>query len=207
MCSSDLESTLYAASSALTIATAEIDKALVFRLSTAADAGLYGLAARVAQAAALPATALTNALIPAMFRAHGARAALRVARGALALGAATSAAGGVVLALGHSWVVPVFGAAFAESADLFLYLAPLPLLLTLRQFTFSAMTAMRRQPTRVVAECVLLAIGVAGLLVFVPKYGRDGAPIALLAAEGAGALVGATWFALRLAGERGVPGT
>jgi O-antigen/teichoic acid export membrane protein len=168
-------------------ANAELDKAVLLRLASAGDAGIFAASSRAVAVAMVPVSAFFGAIYRRFFHSgqgglSASRAlALRVAPAALLYGLFAWAC----IGLGAPWVAALFGRGFADSASVLRWLAPLVLLQTLTYPFLDALTGARMQPVRAVAQIGALAVGLALNLALDARMGWKGAAIASLASQGA----------------------
>jgi O-antigen/teichoic acid export membrane protein len=142
------------------------DKLAVGWLGSPGTVGAFGIASRFAQLGMLPAIAVTRITYPTFFAkgAQGLPVALGFAMRILPaiIGIGLLATGGVASLV---WVVPtLFGSEFAEAKPFILLLACLPLLAGLQNVAGDTLSGSDRQPERLRAGVIGLALLVAAVL-------------------------------------------
>jgi O-antigen/teichoic acid export membrane protein len=190
-------------------ANAELDKALLARLSSLESAGVYAASTRALAVAIAPAMAFFGAVYRRFFRAGAEglegsrRLAFQVAPAVLAYGLVAA----LGIALGAPTLAHFFGKGFADAAATLRWIAPLVAIEVLCYPFLDALTGAGLQPIRTTAQVGALALGVAMNLLLDPALGWRGAAIASLTSQGAllaFAVLAAPWAAR--ARRRGAPG-
>lgn len=178
-----------------------LDKTLVLLLAGSHTAGIYGSAYRLVAVLAMPATSLGMAALPRLFRIHttgGADAPARKSSLVSVLFAATAAYGVIAAVLAYllSGVLPIlFGPAFAQAAQAARWLAISPLLYGLYTLGCSVLVTSHRRTLRILAQAAGIAILAITGLIWIPRFGLEGAVGMLLFSQGATALL--LWVLVR----------
>lgn len=177
-----------------------LDKTLVLLLAGSHVAGIYGSAYRLVAVLAMPATSLGMAALPRLFRAHatGTDAPARKSGLVGALFAATAAYGVIAAVLAYllSGVVPIlFGPAYAQAAQAARWLAISPLLYGLYALGCNVLVTSYRRTLRILAQAAGIAILAITALIWIPRFGLNGAVGMLLFSQGATALL--LWLLVR----------
>lgn len=171
-----------------------LDKTLVLLLAGSHVAGIYGSAYRLVAVLAMPATSLGMAALPRLFRIHatGTDALARKSSLVGVLLAATAAYGMVAALLAYvlSGMLPIlFGPAFAQAAQAARWLAISPLLYGLYALGCNVLVTSHRRTLRILAQAAGIAILAITALIWIPRFGLEGAVGMLLFSQGATALL------------------
>lgn len=191
------EGTPYAVSHMATTAGSEIDKTMMLRFAGDMLTGHYSAAARVAQAALLPVSALVVAAGPRLFRNSAGSGPLFLAAGGYALFAA------VGLWLVAPLLPLVLGGDFAASVPLLRLMCLLVLTGALRQMVLMLLTASDRQGARNWIEITAIAAGLSLMPVAIPRWGAAGVVGCLMLTDAVLILLGARMLRNRPARARG----
>ena len=175
----------YSLSMVITSAHAEIDKALLLRISDTAATGIYSVASRLISAASIPLITYVLALTPRLFRAGnsgvngGMQAAWKLFPPILLYGIPVGA-----VAYAFAGVLPiVFGEGFAASVPLVRMLAALPLLVGISTFLLCILTCSGAQRVRVSLEFVALVFNIGLNAFLIPVLGAVGTVWAVLISQ------------------------
>jgi O-antigen/teichoic acid export membrane protein len=169
----------------------DADKLLLARLGSLSAAGIYGAAYRVLSASFLPVQALLTVTYPHFFRqgSKGVRETARYAARWLPLALGYSLAAGVALFAAAPIIARILGPGYAQSTTVLRQLAVLPLLKALQYFLADALTGADFQALRVGLQCVAATFNVALNLLWIPRFGWQGAVWATLVCDGGLALL------------------
>jgi O-antigen/teichoic acid export membrane protein len=169
----------------------DADKLLLARLSSLSAAGIYGAAYRVLSASFLPVQALLTVTYPQFFQqgSKGVRETARYAARWLPLALGYSLAAGVALFAAAPMIGRILGPDYAQSTNVLRQLAVLPLIKAFQYFLADALTGADFQALRVGLQCVAAALNVALNLLWIPRFGWQGAVWATLLCDGGLALL------------------
>jgi O-antigen/teichoic acid export membrane protein len=190
-------------------ANAELDKALLARLSSLESAGVYAASTRALAVAITPAMAFFGAVYRRFFRAgaEGLPASRRLAFevAPAALGYGLLAAAGIAIAA--PLLARFFGKGFSDAASTLRWIAPLVAIEVLTYPFLDALTGAGLQPIRTLAQVGALGLGVVMNLLLDARFGWRGAATASLVSQGAllAFAVFAAPAAARVAGRRAGP--
>jgi O-antigen/teichoic acid export membrane protein len=166
-------------------ANAELDKAVLLRLASAEDAGLYAASHRVVAVALVPSMALFGAMYRRYFKAgqsglaDSRAVAWRLVPAIVAYGLFAWAA----IAIGAPVAAMLFGAEFGETTSVVRWLAPMVLLYTMTIPFLDALTGARLQPLRAYGLVAALGVGLLLNVLLDGRLGWKGAAIATLASQ------------------------
>lgn len=183
---------LYSINGMTNQAITELDKPLTLHLASAADAGLYGVAARIVGTAAGPITAVIQTQAPRLFGYGPGLSAshLQFLRFYGAMSLIYGAVTGTLLWILSPYLHLVLGASFAESSTPLKWMCMWLPLFALRQIAGATLTSSDHVTLRIVAD----VIGALAFLVLaqhlIPARGPEGTALCLLAAEGIWIVVG-----------------
>jgi O-antigen/teichoic acid export membrane protein len=169
----------------------DADKLLLARMASLSTAGIYGAAYRVLSASFLPVQALLTVTYPHFFQqgSKGVRQTARFAARWLPLALGYSLVAGVALFAAAPMIARILGPDYAQSAIVLRQLAVLPLLKAFQYFLADALSGADFQALRVGLQCVAAALNVALNLLWIPRFGWQGAIWATLVCDGALALL------------------
>jgi O-antigen/teichoic acid export membrane protein len=183
-----------------------IDRMIIGTFGNASVLGMYGAATRLVQVSLLPVQALLRMTYPAYFaRGRDGIAATwayacRLFHFVLLLSLGIAAA----LALASEFVIPILGSSFAGAGGIILWLAPLPILVSIQYIFSDALTGADYQGVRtsllaggLVLNAILIAFGVGW-------FGTPGIVAAVLLSNVSlliGIIATATWLVRRAARE------
>jgi O-antigen/teichoic acid export membrane protein len=178
----------------------DIDKTMLARLSSLADAGTYTAAYRLVDMGHTPIRAAMAAAFPSMF-AHGEaglRSALAITRRLCWPVLVYACLAGMTLLLVAPLLPIVLGHDFSGSVGALQGLAALPLLRAAHQLPADALTGSGFQGRRTLIQIIVALANVGANLVLIPQHGVAGAVAASLASETALAigLWSAVYFSL-----------
>jgi O-antigen/teichoic acid export membrane protein len=169
----------------------DVDKLLLARMASLSVAGVYGAAYRVLSASFLPVQALLTVTYPRFFQqgSKGVRETGRYAARWLPLALGYSMAAGVALFAAAPVLTMILGPDYAQSATIVRQLAVLPLLKAFQYFLADALTGADFQALRVGLQCIAALLNVALNLLWIPRFGWQGAVWATLICDGGLALL------------------
>jgi O-antigen/teichoic acid export membrane protein len=187
----------YAAMQLVAANPSELDKIIAVRSVGAHDAGIYATASRVMASAITPVIGMLLATQPRMFRhtQHPTHAGRRLILTVAWLSLGWGALSGLLLALSSPLLPLLFGAPYAATAQLMVWLAPVAPLLSLRLAAGSMLMAFGKPLERIAFEMIGMLILVASMLLLAPHYRTQGLAIALIIAEASMASIG--WLLVR----------
>jgi O-antigen/teichoic acid export membrane protein len=164
----------------------DADKLLLARLTSLSAAGLYGAAYRVISASFLPVQALLTVTYPQFFYhgSQGVRQTLRYAARWLPLALGYSLAAGLALFTLAPTIARILGPDYAQSATVLRQLAVLPLIKTIQYFLADALTGADFQSLRVGLQFGVAVLNVLLNLLWIPRFGWEGAVWATLICDG-----------------------
>jgi O-antigen/teichoic acid export membrane protein len=164
----------------------DIDKAMLTRLATLADAGVYAAAYRLIDVAFVPVRSLLGASYTRFFRhgAGGIGGALQFAKRLIPLAGGYGIVAGLGLYLGAPVVQIVFGSDYAGTVDALRWLALIPLLKSMHYFAADTLTGAGFQSLRSAMQISVAVLNVSLNLWLIPLYSWQGAAIASLASDG-----------------------
>lgn len=187
----------YAAMHLIAANPSELDKVLALRMLGTHSAGIYAASTRVMGALVLPVIAILVTAQPQLFRQS--HTPSRQGRQLIVTIAALALAWGLLcwlLLVSLSESLPLlFGARFAEMADLMPWLAAVAAPLSLRLASGTVLVALGRPLERVCFELGGITALVAATLLLAPNFGVRGLAAALLASESCMAATG--WWLVR----------
>jgi len=155
----------------------DIDKTLLLRLASAAEAGAYAAAYRVLDGAFIPVRSLLYASYARFFQegTGGVRQAARFARVLLGWAAVYGIAVGLAL-VGLREVLPtLLGAGYQSTAPILAWLSPLPLFRAFHYMAADALTGSGFQGIRTAAQVAVAALNLLLNLWLIPTNGWRGA--------------------------------
>lgn len=169
----------------------EFDKTLLLRLDSAATAGNYSVATRIAAAATTPLTSYILAAVPRLFREGQlginptAKLGKKLLPPILLYGLITAA--GIYIA--RPLLPWIFGDQYSEATHLIAWLAPLPLLIGLSQLALNILSASGLQHLRALFEGTSFFINILLNIIFIPWLGAPGSAIAIIISQSTLALL------------------
>ncbi len=182
----------------------DVDKAMLFRLTTPDATGVYTAAYRVVDMAFIPMRAVLAAAYPRFFAsgAGGLAGALALTRHLAVPSAAYAVAASLALLLGAPLLPVLLGESYAGSVGVLRALAVLPLLKVAHHLAADTLTGAGHQGARSAWQVAVAVVNVAANLVLIPAYGVSGAVASSIACDGL--LAVALWavVARRVRGRR-----
>jgi O-antigen/teichoic acid export membrane protein len=166
-------------------AYADMDKAMLARLSTLEATGIYGVAYRFINLAYLPLNAFLSSVYPRLVKVgqNGLKEALALSRRMFPV----TALYGLVASLGLFLAAPIlpylFGSEYKETVNALRWLAFVPFIQALYWIFADVLTASGYQRFRSYAQLVTLGLNVLLNLFLIPIYSWKGAAIATLVSE------------------------
>lgn len=146
-----------------------IDRMIIGTFGNVSVLGMYGAATRLVQVSLLPVQALLRMTYPTYFARgrDGIVATWAYARRLFPFVLLLSVGIAAALALASEFVIPVFGSSFAGAGGIILWLAPLPILVSIQYIFSDALTGADYQAIRtsllaggLVLNAILIALGV-----------------------------------------------
>jgi O-antigen/teichoic acid export membrane protein len=177
----------FSSSNFITISHAEIDKALMLKLSNPTDTGVYSAATRVVSSASLPLLAFVLSTTPRLFRMghNGFRSSSKASLNFILPVLVYGLIAGFGLFFFASLLPVILGNEFKESVTIIRYLSPFPTLYGFSILMLGVLTCANLQWVRFLIEGICLMINIILNLLFIPRYGNYGAVISLLASQSA----------------------
>lgn len=165
---------------------ADIDKAMLARLATLNDAGIYAAAYRATFMAFTPVRSLLAAAYPRFFRSgqQGIGGSLGLAIRLLPVAVAVSAAASLGLVLVAPLVPSILGDDYHDSIEALRWLAVLPLLQSLDYLAGDTLSGAGYQGIRSAVQAGVIPLNVSLNLWLIPLYSWKGAAWATLISEG-----------------------
>lgn len=181
---------------------ADIDKAMLARLATLTDAGIYAAAYRATFMAFTPVRSLLAAAYPRFFRSgqQGIRGSLGLATSLLPFAVAVSAAASLGLFLFAPLVPAILGSDYHASIGALRWLAVLPLLQSLDYLAGDTLSGAGYQGIRSAVQAGVIPLNVVLNLWLIPLYSWKGSAWATLASEGI--LVLGLWIVVGVTSRR-----
>ena len=175
----------------------DIDKAMMARLATAQDTGIYTAAYRATYLAFTPVGSLLYTTFARFFRQEepGIRGTLALARRLLPVAASLGLAASLSLWLVAPILPSVLGSDYLSSVDALRWLAILPLLQALDYLAGDTLSGANLQGLRSVIQAGVIPLNVGLNLLLIPRYSWQGAAWATLLSEST--IVIALWAAVR----------
>jgi len=185
---------------------ADIDKAMLARLATLNDAGIYAAAYRATFMALTPVRSLLAAAYPRFFQSGqgGIGGSLGLATRLLPVAIAVSAAASLGLLLVAPLVPSVLGGEYRDSIEALRWLAVLPLLQSLDYLAGDTLSGAGYQGIRSAVQAGVIPLNVSLNLWLIPLYSWKGAAWATLISEGT--LVLGLWMTVWIITRRKVGG-
>jgi O-antigen/teichoic acid export membrane protein len=167
----------FAVAASATTIYADIDKAMLARLSTLDATGLYAAADRAVNMAFMPVMAMLAAAYPHFFRAGmtGIAGSTAYARRLLPAAAGYGLVAGCALYLLAPIAPHILGSDFRGSVDALRWLAPIPLLSALYYLAADALTGADAQGRRTILQICAAALNVLLNVLLIPDYSWRGA--------------------------------
>lgn len=164
----------------------DIDKAMLTRLATLSDAGVYAAAYRLIDVSFVPVRSLLGAAYSRFFRhgASGMGGALQFAKRLIPLAGGYGIVACLGLYLGAPVVQVVFGNEYAGTVDALKWLSLIPFLKSMHYFAADSLTGAGFQSLRSAMQVTVAVLNVSLNLWLIPAYSWQGAAIASLASDG-----------------------
>jgi O-antigen/teichoic acid export membrane protein len=164
----------------------DIDKAMLTRLATLSDAGVYAAAYRLIDVAFVPVRSLLGAAYTRFFRhgASGISGSLQFAKRLIPVAGGYGVVAGIALYLGAPVVQYVFGSEYAGTVDALKCLSIIPFLKSMHYFAADALTGAGFQSLRSMMQISVALLNVSLNLWLIPAYSWQGAAMASLASDG-----------------------
>jgi O-antigen/teichoic acid export membrane protein len=187
----------YAAMQLVAYNPTELDKIIAVRALGAHDAGMYTASSRVMAALTIPVIALLMAAQPRLFRhADDGKKNKPLIKTIATLAFCWGTISGIILIVSGPFIPRLFGAAYAESAQLMPWLAITPIFLSLRLAAGNVLVALGRPLERLCFELGGIFLLVVSMFLLTPRFGVLGMIMSVIAAELIMTIVG--WQMIRI---------
>lgn len=162
----------------------DADKVLLVRYGLAADAGLYGAAARMLQIAYVPIRGAVAASLARFWRgANEPGSPSALARQLVGVAGGYGVLAGVGLAITAPLLPLVLGDGYGGTTEILLWLTPLPVLTAFQAFSATALTSEGYNRERVAIVLAGTALNIVLNIILIPGSGWQGAVWATLITE------------------------